>query len=69
VALAQSDKITRERTGKSQHNISKAPIGHEQPTSRDATATKRIDESGLLGEDADDKALDKKIKSICRGCM
>jgi hypothetical protein len=69
VALAQSNTPPRHRTMKSSHNIPKAPAGHRQPTPRDISAVKASDDDGLLGGDADDKALDKKIKSICRGCF
>jgi hypothetical protein len=69
VALAQSDTPPRQQTVKSSHSIPKAPVGHRQPTPRDLSATKGSDDNGLLGDDADDKALDSKIKSICRGCF
>jgi hypothetical protein len=68
-ALGQGNTPTREQAVKSSHNIPKAPVGHRQPTPRDLSATKGSDDSGLLFDDADDKALDKKIKSICRGCF
>ena len=38
-----------------------APIGHRQPRAGDAPAAK-------TNLDAEDQALDRKIKSICRGC-
>jgi hypothetical protein len=68
-ALAQSNAPPRRPAIKSSHNIPKAPVGHRQPTPRDLSATKASDDNGLLGDDADDKALDSKIKSICRGCF
>jgi hypothetical protein len=69
VALAESNTLPRQQTIKSSHNLPKAPVGNRQPTPRDISATKGSDNNGLLGDDADDKALDKKIKSICRGCF
>ena len=69
VALAQSNAPPRQQTIRSSHNIPKAPVGHRQPTPRDLSATKRSDNNGLLGDGADDKVLDSKIKSICRGCF
>jgi hypothetical protein len=69
VAFAQSTTPTRDQTVKPSHNIPKAPVGHRQPSPRDISAAKGNDDIGLLGEDADDKALDRKIKSICRGCF
>jgi hypothetical protein len=69
VALAQSNAPPGQQTIRSSHNIPKAPVGHRQPTPRDLSATKRSDDNGLLGDAADDKVLDSKIKSICRGCF
>jgi len=63
-ALAQSSAPPRRPAIKSSHNIPKAPVRHRQPTPRDLSATKESDDNGLLGDDADDKALDSKIKSI-----
>ncbi|MBX9711827.1 MAG: hypothetical protein K2X60_12405 [Xanthobacteraceae bacterium] len=40
-----------------------APVGHLQPR-RDAAP----DDYSPYKESAEDKALDRKIKSICRGC-
>jgi hypothetical protein len=68
-AFGQGNTPTREQAIKSSRDIPKAPVGHRQPTPRDLSATKGSDDNGLLGDDADDKALDKKIKSICRGCF
>lgn len=69
VALAQSNTPPRQQTVKSSHNIPKAPVGHRQQTPRDISAAKGNDDNGLLGDDAVDKALDSKIKNICRGCF
>jgi|ERR1700730_7999717 hypothetical protein len=69
VALAQSNTLPRQKTVKSSHNIPKAPAVPGQPTPRDISAAKANDDSGLLGDDAFDKALDNKVKSICRGCF
>src|ERR1700736_2256737 len=69
VALAQSNTPPRQQTVKSSHNIPKAPGGHRQQTPRDISAAKGNDDNGLLGDDAVDKALDSKIKSVCRGCF
>ena len=40
-----------------------APVGHRQPRVGDVPS-----EKGVTKLDAEDAALDKKIKSICRGC-
>lgn len=44
-------------------SIPQAPVGHFQPR-RDAVP----DDNSPYKESAEDKALDRKIKSICRGC-
>ena len=48
----------------STRGIPQAPVGHRQPKASDVPAGT---ESGYT-ESAQDKALDRKIKSICRGC-
>jgi hypothetical protein len=68
-AFAQSS--TRSQTGtmsRSSGGVPPAPVGHRQPSQADVSAAESKDNKGLLGADADDKALDRKIKSICRGC-
>jgi hypothetical protein len=40
-----------------------APIGHRQPRAGDVPQ-----EKGTANLNAEDAALDRKIKSICRGC-
>ena len=44
-----------------------APVGHRQPRAGDVPSEKNLSDpnSAMNKEDA---ALDKKIKSICRGC-
>lgn len=41
-----------------------APVGHRQPKASDVPANAENNYS----ESAQDKELDRKIKSICRGC-
>ena len=43
--------------------VGSAPVGHRQPTGGAAAAA-----NDPYSESAEDKALDRKIKSICRGC-
>src|ERR1700737_4447448 len=69
VALAESNTPPRQQTLKSSHNLPKAPVAQRQQTPRDISAAKGNDANGLLGDDAVDKALDSKIKNICRGCF
>lgn len=55
------------RTGAASGTIPEAPIGHRQPRASDFS-----NESGSSDPNAsqskEDAALDKKLKSICRGC-
>jgi hypothetical protein len=70
VALAQNNSA---RTGSSTNSGTQAapnaggppaaPIGHRQPRVGDVPS-----EKGVGNVDAEDLALDRKIKSICRGC-
>jgi hypothetical protein len=43
--------------------IGNAPVGHRQPRAADVPSS-----TGSPADSAADKALDRKIKSICRGC-
>ena len=45
--------------------IPEAPIGHRQPRASDVPNEKNLSNDAVSKEDA---MLDKKIKSICRGC-
>ena len=63
-AVAQSGKGTTSGTGMS-GGIPPAPIGHRQPRASDVPNEKSLTSDPLSKEDA---LLDKKIKSICRGC-
>lgn len=45
--------------------LPQAPIGHRQPTRADVPNEKNLASDPISKEDA---ILDKKIKSICRGC-
>jgi hypothetical protein len=44
--------------------IPQAPIGHRQPRADQVPSAQEKNYT----ESAEDKALDRKIKSICRGC-
>ncbi len=67
-ALAQSKSGTSGPTPPSattnSGNIPNAPVGHRQPRASDVPS---LQEKNYT-ESAEDKALDRKIKSICRGC-
>ena len=67
VALAQgtgSAPVVKSSTpSASSRTAGAAPVGHRQPTVADVgSEQKAIDLS------AEDKALDRKIKGLCRGC-
>jgi hypothetical protein len=66
-ALAQNNARTGNSTTSGTSSSSggplEAPVGHRQPRAGDVP-----NEKGVTKLDAEDAALDKKIKSICRGC-
>ncbi|MBR1126586.1 hypothetical protein JQ628_34060 [Bradyrhizobium lablabi] len=43
-----------------------APVGHRQPRASDVPNQQNVDPNDPLSKE--NAALDKKIKSICRGC-
>jgi hypothetical protein len=45
-------------------SLPSAPVGHRQPRASDVPSASEKNYT----ESAEDKALDRKIKSICRGC-
>jgi hypothetical protein len=47
--------------------IPDAPIGHRQPRAGDVPSEKNLSDPNSA-QNKEDAALDKKIKSICRGC-
>jgi hypothetical protein len=68
-ALAQTGgQGTGATTGAKSSGVLPAPVGHRQPT-RSEVGPNATSNNGNAGPtDAEDKALDRKIKSICRGC-
>jgi len=44
-----------------------APVGHRQPRADDVPSEKNLNNPDTAAN-KEDAALDKKIKSICRGC-
>ncbi len=69
VATAQTKNGTRSlgaaNTSSTNRVTPEAPVGHRQPRASDIPSGDSDDPSHLNAEDA---ALDKQIKSICRGC-
>ena len=69
-ALAQSggtSSYPKSTTAGSGSGVPPAPVGHRQPRAGDVPNEKNLGDpnSAMNKEDA---ALDRKIKSICRGC-
>jgi hypothetical protein len=66
VAMAQNSSKSGSSAGSSQTTggPAQAPVGHRQPRASDLPSEK----NGSAKLDAEDAALDRKIKSICRGC-
>ena len=62
-AVAQSSTVPKNST----QPAAQAPVGHRQPRVGDVPSEKNLSDPNdpLSKENA---ALDKKIKSICRGC-
>jgi hypothetical protein len=67
VAMAQSGSGSGSSGAASQSQSREAPIGHRQPRADQVPSEKNLGNPNdpINKEDA---ALDRKIKSICRGC-
>ena len=68
-ALAQSRTNTGSGStaASSSHTTNSAPVGHRQPRASDIPSeNSRTGNPGNI--DPEEAALDRKIKSICRGC-
>ncbi|MDA9493232.1 MULTISPECIES: hypothetical protein [unclassified Bradyrhizobium] len=67
VAQTGSKGSTTTTSGPSAGNLPPAPVGHRQPRAGDVPNEKNLsDPNDPLSKE--NQALDKKIKSICRGC-
>src|ERR1700747_3078718 len=65
-AFAQSMNKGSSSTGQTINGgVPQAPVGHRQPRAGDVPDEKNLASDAISKEDA---MLDKKIKSICRGC-
>jgi hypothetical protein len=66
-AMAQTGSNTGSPGATNPQPMREAPIGHRQPRAGDVPSEKNLSDPNdpLSKENA---ALDKKIKSICRGC-
>jgi hypothetical protein len=66
-AFAQGGTSTMPKSSPSAGGVPEAPIGHRQPRRSDVPSEKNlIDPNDPLSKE--NAALDRKIKSICRGC-
>jgi hypothetical protein len=65
VALAQTG--TGSSSGARNGSLPPAPIGHRQPRAGDVPSEKNLSNPNDQAN-KEDAALDRKIKSICRGC-
>jgi hypothetical protein len=66
-AIAQNTKGPADTGSTINGNIPQAPIGHRQPRASDVPSEKNLSDPGTP-VNKEDALLDKKIKSICRGC-
>ena len=66
-AIAQGGTSTATKSGGGGGGVLQAPVGHRQPRAGDVPDEKNLSNPNdpVNKEDA---LLDKKIKSICRGC-
>jgi hypothetical protein len=66
-ALAQNRRNNMGSTDSSDRPTVQAPVGHRQPRAGDVPDEKNLS-SPNDAMNKEDAALDRKIKSICRGC-
>jgi hypothetical protein len=66
-AFAQGSSSVPKNSGGNSGGVIQAPVGHRQPRAGDVPSEKNLSDPNdpLSKENA---ALDRKIKSICRGC-
>ncbi|MDD1537609.1 MULTISPECIES: hypothetical protein [unclassified Bradyrhizobium] len=65
-AIAQTGAKGSTSSGASSGSVPPAPVGHRQPRAADVPSKTVSDPNDPLSKE--NQALDKKIKSICRGC-
>ncbi len=67
-ALAQSGAGSPGGDASRGTSSSQAPVGHRQPRPSDLPKADQAEENSMSGPTKEDRDLDRKIKSICRGC-
>ncbi|MDD1529113.1 hypothetical protein C7U92_15410 [Bradyrhizobium sp. WBOS7] len=65
-AIAQTGAKGSTSSGANSGSVPPAPVGHRQPRAADVPSKTVSDPNDPLSKE--NQALDKKIKSICRGC-
>ena len=66
-AVAQTGTKAQPSGGATSGTLPQAPVGHRQPRAGDVPSEKNLsDPNNPVNKE--DALLDKKIKSICRGC-
>jgi hypothetical protein len=66
-AIAQSGMKNSPSIGQTMGGgIPQAPVGHRQPRASDVPNEKNMNANDAMNKE--DAALNKKLKSICRGC-
>ncbi|WP_426609005.1 hypothetical protein [Bradyrhizobium sp. McL0616] len=66
-AVAQTGTKGSTSGGATSGSLPEAPVGHRQPRAGDVPNEKNLNDPNNP-VNKEDAALDKKIKSICRGC-
>jgi hypothetical protein len=66
-AIAQTGTKGSTSSGASSGSVPQAPVGHRQPRAGDVPSEKNLNDPNNP-VNKEDALLDKKIKSICRGC-
>lgn len=66
-SLAWAQQQGRSSSMQKNSGVPDAPVGHRQPRRGDVGNEKNISDPNSQAN-KEDAALDKKIKSICRGC-
>jgi hypothetical protein len=67
VAMAQTGGNTRSGAANQSQMTREAPVGHRQPRADQVPSEKNLNDPNNPAN-KEDAALDRKIKSICRGC-
>ena len=66
-SAAMAQNSTRSSSSNQPRAVPEAPVGHRQPRADQVPSEKNLDNPNDA-VNREDAALDKKIKSICRGC-